>query len=148
VHAQRHTVTHATVAHPSPHPVDLTAAFKKGYRPAIAELTRSSQAIGAALRAASSRSTAQLLTSFRGLSGRWQRQLARLESLKAPSTLTADFSTLTGAGRRVGSDLKAIISALVNRSAAGGQHAVVTIVGDLIAARAADSTLQKKLGLA
>jgi hypothetical protein len=148
VHAQRHTVTHATAASPTPHPVDITAAFKTGYRSAIAELTQSSQAIGAALRAAGSRTPAQLLSSFRGLSGRWERQLARLDSLKPPSTLAPDFSTVTGAGHHVASDLKAIIGALVHRSAAGGQHAIVTIVGDLIAARSADSTLQKKLGLA
>lgn len=126
--------------------MDVGAVFKQGYGPVIAQLTQTSRAIGAALRGASSQTRAQILTTFRGLDGRWQSQLSRLQTLKPPSNLGPDFSAVAGAGQRVESDLNAIVAAIETRQAAAGGRAIASIVADLGAAASANARLEQKLG--
>jgi hypothetical protein len=122
------------------------ARFKKGYQSAIVPLRESSRAIGSALRNGSSLTHAQILATFRALSGRWQRQFGQLRSLTPPPNLAGDFDALSGDGTRVQVDLKSIIVATANRSRAAGEHAVADLVTALIAARSADSTIERRLG--
>jgi hypothetical protein len=130
----------------APNPTSGKAAkFKKSYQSVVAQLTQSSRAIGTSLREAPSRTGAQILTTFRGLASRWQSQLSQLQTLKPPLNLVGDFNALTGAGTRVESDLNAIVAATANRSRAAGEQAVARIVMDILAARAADSTIEQKL---
>lgn len=144
-----HHPAHAT--HPAHQPapsIDASATFKKGYQVAIASLTQSSQAIGTALRDAPSQRGAQILRTFRGLSARWKSDLSRLETLTPPASVTGNFSALTGAGKRIEADLDAIVAAIAGHDAAAGKQAVVSIVADLVAARSANATLERKVATA
>jgi type IV pilus biogenesis protein CpaD/CtpE len=126
---------------------DQTAKFKKSYTTTVVQLKQTSSAIGHAIQGASSETDAQLVTTFRGLAGRWQNQLSQLETLKAPSKVAADFNTLTAAATRVESDLNAIVAAGATHSASAGKQAGASIVPDVLAAKSAATTIDQKLGV-
>jgi hypothetical protein len=127
---------------------DRSAKFKTSYESARTHLRGTSEAIGAEIQQAASQSDRQILIAFRKLAGRWQTQLSRLQTLKPPATVSADFNSLTGAASRVESDLNAVVSAAATHSYTAAQQAGASIVSDVTAARQADATIAHKLRIA
>ncbi|MGI8803967.1 MAG: hypothetical protein ACR2KV_17695 [Solirubrobacteraceae bacterium] len=126
---------------------DETAKFKTDYTAAIGQLKQASASIGTAIQTAGSQSDTQILSTFRGLAGRWQTQLSQLETLKPPPKLAANFNTLTNGATRVESDLNAIVAAAATHSKAAAEQAGASIVVDVTAAKAADAALKQALGI-
>jgi hypothetical protein len=126
---------------------DQTAVFKNRYRSATGQLQHASRAVGAAILQAPKQTDATLATVFRGLADNWQAALSRLETLKPPTSLAADFNTLTGAGTRVTSDLNAIATAAITHDKAAGEQGAGNVVSDIAAAKLAAETLDQKLGI-
>lgn len=124
-----------------------SASFKTGYASARSQLRQSSQAIGVAIQRAGSQSDGQIRSTFGGLASRWQTELSQLETLKPPSSVSAEFNTLTGAASRVESDLNAVISAAATHSYSAAQQAGASMVQDITTARQADAAISQKLRL-
>lgn len=145
-HRQRPS-THTIPTHASSPPVDQTATFKTAYLSAIAQLTQTSHTIRNAFTAAPSQTTAQFVASFRSLTTRWQTQLGELEALHPPAGVAAQFTSLTAAGRRVESALKALTAAARVHHRRASAQAVISLGTSLAAAHAADAAIERKLAV-
>jgi hypothetical protein len=126
---------------------DQTAKFKKSYAAVSNHLRQTSQAIGSAIQQAPGQTDAQLATTFHGLASRWQSQVSELETLHPPSNLQTVFNTLTSAATRTESDLTAIASAAETHGVAAAKQASASLVTDILAAKAASTTITNKLGI-
>ncbi len=126
---------------------DQTSKFKTGISPVVNQFKDISQAIGTAIEHAPSSSDAQLAATFHGLAGRWQTELSQLRTLKAPPSVAAAFTNLTGAASRTEADLTAISAAAQTHAATAAKHASSALVTDILAAKAAATTITDKLGI-
>lgn len=126
---------------------DQTSKFKTDYEAVATQLQQSGRAIGTAIQQAPGKSDAQIYTTFHGLASRWQGQISRLQTLKPPSKVAADFNTITSAAARVESDLNAVVDAAATHSQAAGAQGGAAIVTDFLAVRSADAVLRRKLGI-
>ncbi len=122
-------------------------SFKKSYQSITSQLQQTSAAIGSAIQSASSKTDAQIHSTFQDLATRWQNQLSQLSALKPPSDLAAKFNTLTSAAGRVESDLTAIVAAAAIHSKTNAEQASASLVNDAVATRSADAPIRQKLGL-
>src|SRR3954447_12233905 len=75
-----------TTEHKAP---SQTATFKHGYEPVVQQFGAISMDTGHAIQQAPKQTNNQILTQFRALANRWERQLSRLETLKPPAALAA-----------------------------------------------------------
>lgn len=121
------------------------ATFKKGYEAMSARLTTAGETVGGTLKQARSKSDAQLNAAFRSLASRWQTELSEVETLQPPSSLKADFNTVTSAGSRVESDLTALVDASATRNESAGAQAYVSLLTDFQTIRTADAALKHAL---
>jgi hypothetical protein len=103
--------------------------------------------IGAEIQRAASQTDAQLAAAFRSFAARWQSELSQLETLKPPASVAANFNSVTGAASRAIADLNAIVAAAVTHSGPNAKQAATSLVVDVTAARSADATLRRKLGI-
>lgn len=126
---------------------DPTATFKGSFSPVIHQIRGSAIAIGREIQRAPSQDDAQVASAFAGLATRWQDQLSRLQTLKPPPQLAAQFNTLTGAATRVESDLNAIVAAARTHSTAAARQGGASVVQDILAAKAASTGLTSRLGI-
>jgi hypothetical protein len=129
----------------TPTAAQSVAAFKTGYESIAGQLKQTSSSIGVAIQNAPKQSDQQLGTAFHSLAERWQSQLSQLQTLKPPAELAATFNTVTGAGSRVETDLRAIASAAATHSAAAAKQAAANLVQDMLAAKAASTRITNKL---
>ena len=126
---------------------DPTAKFKTSFSSVVNQLKQTSQAIGVAIEKASSQTDAELASTFRTLAQRWQGQVSRLVTLKAPSGLSTSFNTLSAAAARTETDLTAIAAAAETHSASAAKQASATLVTDILSAKSASTTITSKLGI-
>lgn len=126
---------------------DPTAQFKSSLSPVVGQLKQTSHAIGTAIEKAPSQTDAQIAVAFHALATQWQDHVSRLQTLKAPASLAVTFNTLTGAATRAEADLNAIVAAAQTHSAAAAKQASATLVTDILAAKAASTTITNKLGI-
>jgi hypothetical protein len=124
-----------------------SASFKQSFRTVTGELKQTSGAIGTAFQTAQSKTDAQLATILRGLASRWQSQASQLQALQPPSNVAAEFSTLTAAASRVGPDLNTTATAVGNHSAGSAKRSTISILRDILAAKAAAQAIDRKLGI-
>jgi hypothetical protein len=124
-----------------------TATFKSGYEKARNDLQKTSDEIGTAITNATNQTDAQIASTFKALASTWQGELSQLQTLKPPADLAADFNSLTGAVSRVETDLNSVVSAADTHSSSAAEQAGANIVTDITEAKAADTTLKKKLGI-
>jgi inosine-uridine nucleoside N-ribohydrolase len=126
---------------------DQTSKFKTGISPVVNQFKDISQGIGAAIQHAPSETDAQLAATFHSFAGRWQKQLSQLQTLKAPASVAAAFTNLTGAARRTEADLTAIAVSAQTNAAAAAKQASSALVTDILTAKAAATTITNKLGI-
>ena len=69
---------------------DTTAQFKSGYNAVRAPLNQTGQQIAAEIQQAPKQTDAEVAAKFRGLATQFSSQLAKLKSLKPPSSVAAD----------------------------------------------------------
>jgi hypothetical protein len=126
---------------------DQTAKFKQSFSSTANQFRETSQAIGAAIQQAGSQTDAQLAATFRDLAARWQRQVSRLRTLQPPSSVAADFNTMTGAATRAEADLSAIAAAVNRHSGSAAKQATTGLVTDIASAKSASTAITNKLGI-
>src|SRR5947207_2546272 len=114
---------------------DQNAQFKASFDSVANQLKQTSGAIGTAITHAGSRTDAQLGTTFHQLATRWESHLSKLETLKPPSNVAAEFNALTGAASRVETDLNAIVAAARTHSKSAATQASTSLVSDILAAK-------------
>lgn len=128
-------------------PPQQGAGFKSGFGPIVNQFKQISRSIGMAVQQASSKTDAEIATTFRHLAAEWQSQVSRLETLTPPASLSVVFNTLTGATARVESDLNAVVSAALTHSKTAATQAGANLVGDILAAKSAATTITNRLGI-
>jgi hypothetical protein len=126
---------------------DTTATFKKDFSSVANQFRSTSQAIGASLGQAPSRTAPQLAAEFRALAHRWQSDLTRLGALKPPSSIAGAFNRMTAGATRAETDLNAVAAAAAGNNAAAARHAASSLVTDILAAKSASTTITNKLGI-
>jgi hypothetical protein len=124
-----------------------TAAFKQGYQPAVNGFAQAAQAIGLEIERAAHQSDAEVETRFRALAAEWQAHVDQLRGLKPPSTLATPFATLTGAAIRAEADLSAAALAAQTHNVANARRVGADMVRNILAAKAAATTINQKLGI-
>ncbi|MFL5831123.1 MAG: hypothetical protein ACJ76X_14510 [Solirubrobacteraceae bacterium] len=124
-----------------------TTSFKQDYQPVVNGFKQTSGGIGTAIQAAVHQSDAQVGTAFQSLAGQWQTQLAKLKTLKPPSSVSSTFATLSSAATRVEADLNAVVTSAQAHSKTAAEQAGSALVKDILAAKAAATTIDQKLGI-
>lgn len=126
---------------------DTTSKFKAGYNSLRGELNQTGGAIAAEIEQAPKQTDAQVEQAFRGLASRFQSQLSKLETLKPPSNLAADWNSVTAAASRLEGDLNAIAAAAATHSASAAKQAGASLAADAQALQTAVAPVKSKLGL-
>ena len=126
---------------------NTTAKFKTGYANVRKELKATTTSIANAISQATSKTDAEIGTTFKGLANTWQTNASQLQTLKPPANVAADFNTVKGAATRVEADLNAVAAAAATHSSSAAARAVASIATDLGVAKTADTTITQKLGI-
>jgi hypothetical protein len=122
-----------------------TTSFKQDYQSVVGGFKQTSGAIGSAIEQSAHQADIQLQSSFQTLANQWQTHLTKLKTLKPPSSVSSTFDSLSAAATRVEADLKAVVSAAQTHSKAAGEKAGGALVKDILAAKAAATTIDQKL---
>jgi hypothetical protein len=128
-------------------PASASANFNQRFSSAANQLGKTSQAIGADIEAARSKTDAQLAATFRALANRWQSHVSQLETLKPPANVAVDFNSMTAAASRAEADLSAIAVAAETHSASAAKQASASLVTDITSAKAAGAVIANRLGI-
>lgn len=119
--------------------------FKTGYAAARAPLNRTFDQVAGTLNHPQGKSVTAIAQSVRVLAGRFGRELAPLEALKAPADVATAFRTLTSSLKRVERDLRGAYVALDGRNLASAELALENVKGDEHAATDAAIAVTQKL---
>jgi hypothetical protein len=122
------------------------ADFTTQVNQVFAQFKAASVAIGHAIQSAPNHTDAALATQFKSLAAQWQAAASKLQTLTPPPAVATTFNTLSSAANRAESDLGAIVAAAETHSASAAKQASATLVGDIVAARAAAQKIQAKVG--
>lgn len=126
---------------------DVTAKFKAGYDQLRGPLNQTGAALGAEVQRAPKQTDAQVGAAFRGIASRFQGQLSRLETLKPPTSVQADWNSVIAAAQRLEGDLTDIVAAAATHSSSAAEQAGAKLATDSQALLAAIKPVKQKLGL-
>ncbi len=126
---------------------DTTASFKSGYNSLRGPLNQTGQQIAAEINQAPKQTDAQVEQAFRSLATRFQGQVSKLQTLKPPSNVAADWNSVLSASSRMEADLNAIAAAAATHSASAAKQAGASLVQDAQSLSAAAAPVKSKLGL-
>ncbi len=122
-----------------------TTAFTPGFKAVTAQFQQTSRAIGLAIQTASSKTGAQLASTFSALAARWSSQAGQLSALAPPASVSSEFSTLKAAADRVTSDLTGLSRAAGSNDATAARTDAGNLVRDIVAAKSAATKIDAKL---
>ena len=126
---------------------DTTASFKSGYNALRGPLNQTGNQIAAEINQAPKQTDAEVEQSFRTIAQRFQSQLSKLQQLKPPSSVAADWHSVISAASRMEADLNAIAAAAATHSAAAAKQAGASLVQDAQSLTSAAAPVKSKLGL-
>ena len=126
---------------------DTTSQFKSGYNALRGPLNQTGQEIAAAINQAPKQTDAQVEQTFRSIAERFQSQVSKLQTLKPPSNVAADWNSVVSAATRMETDLNAIAAAAATHSASAAKQAGASLVQDAQSLTAAAAPVKSKLGL-
>jgi hypothetical protein len=121
--------------------------FTAGYKAQRTALNKVSDQIGQVLNGADGKTDEEVVTELRDVEGRYRALLVKLEALKAPDDLKADFGAVTKSARVLDDDLVAITGAAGAHDAASAKTATEQLVAHIPALKTAAAKLVKALGL-
>ena len=115
--------------------------FKAAVAPVLDQFKSASQATGAALQHANSKTDAQLAATFQRLGTKWSAGLTSLETLQPPPQLIAAYNRLKSQVSQVDADLAAIVSDAQTHKAAAARASATKLVNDIVSAKTTSTTL-------
>jgi hypothetical protein len=126
---------------------DTTATFTSGYNAVKGALNQTGQEIAKEIQQAPKQTDAQVASNFRSLAARFKTQVAKLQALKPPASVSADWTKVTNAASKLDSDLSAIAAAAASHSTAAAQQAGASLAADAQALTQSLTPVKQKLGL-
>ena len=126
---------------------DTTATFKSGYNSLRGPLNQTGQQIATEINQAPKQTDAQVEQAFRSIATRFQGQVSKLQTLKPPASVAADWNSVLSSASRMETDLNAIAAAAATHSASAAKQAGASLVQDAQSLTAAAAPVKSKLGL-
>jgi len=123
------------------------STFRAGYLKLRGPLNQTGTAIAAEITASPHQTDAQVASAFAGLAGRFHRQLATLEALKPPPSLSSAFAAATTGATRMDADLRAVSVAATKHDADAARKATAALGRDLTATGVGAAQIKRSLGI-
>jgi hypothetical protein len=126
---------------------DDTATFKQDYRSQRDRLNAVSDEIGQVLTTADGKPDAQVESELRAVQGKYHALLVRLDALKPPEKLKADFTQVTTSAHTLDADLVGITKAAAAHDADTAKTATEQLIAHIPALKTAAAKLVAALGI-
>jgi hypothetical protein len=126
---------------------DTTSTFKSGYNRVRGPLNQTGQQIANEVNRVSTQTNAQAAANLRRLAAQFQSQLAKLEALKPPADVSADWTKVKNAASKLGPDVNAMATAAATGSNGAFQQGVASLQADAQALNQALAPIKQTLGL-
>ena len=126
---------------------DQTAKFKQGYDQLRGPLNQTGAALGAEVQRAPKQTDTQVGAAFRSIATRFQSQLSRLQTLKPPASVQAEWNSVIAAAQRLEGDMTDIVAAAATHSSSAAEQAGAKLATDAQALLAALGPVKQKLRL-